>query len=66
MVKITKERKEIDEKNQCTYYGWYYRLCKQTPQPPIQFIFKWSANNNSNGVAWPGLVHYNGAHCHFE
>jgi hypothetical protein len=39
MVKITKELKEINEKNQSAYYRWYYRLWNQ-PQVPIQFIFK--------------------------
>jgi hypothetical protein len=32
----------------------------------IQFIFKPSANNNSNGVTSSGLVHYNGTHCHLN
>jgi hypothetical protein len=39
-LKITKEGKEINEKNQNPYYSRYYRLCNQTPQLPIQFIFK--------------------------
>jgi hypothetical protein len=52
MVKITKEGKEINEKNQRAFYGWYYRLCNQTPQLPIQFIFKPNANSISNRVPW--------------
>jgi HD superfamily phosphohydrolase YqeK len=58
LVKITKEGKEMNEKNQIAYMaGIIYRLCKQTSQVrTIQFIFQNLINNDSNGVAWPGLV----------
>jgi hypothetical protein len=60
MVKITKEGKEINEKNQSAYImagitDWAIKHHNRL------FIFKPSANNNSSGVmAWPRLVHYNG------
>jgi hypothetical protein len=40
MVKITKEGKEKLKESKRLLCGWYYRLCNQTPQVPIQFIFK--------------------------
>jgi hypothetical protein len=40
MVRITKEGKEINEKNRSTYCGWDDRLWNQAPRVPIQFIFK--------------------------
>jgi hypothetical protein len=56
MVKITKEGKEINEKNQS--------LVQRTPQPPIQFIFKPSSNKNSSGVA--GIGSLMGTHIHLN
>jgi hypothetical protein len=49
MVNITKEGKEINEKNQSAAPI----MACITNQVPIQFIFTPNANNNSAGLAWP-------------
>jgi hypothetical protein len=37
------------------------------PQPAAYSVhIQAECYNNSNGVAWPELVHYNGIRCYFE
>jgi hypothetical protein len=49
-------RKPINEKNQSAYYGWYYRLCNQTLQVPIQFIFKLSSISKKARCGLAGII----------
>jgi hypothetical protein len=58
---MVKEGKEINEKNQCSYYcGWYYRFSGMKHQKCLFNSYSQDVNlihdDNSTGVAWPGLV----------
>jgi hypothetical protein len=62
MVEITIE---VNEWNQIPI--WQVLLIVQSNTTTAYSVhIQPDANNNSNGLAWPGLVHYNGTHCHLN